>query len=628
MDNFCNKPDSNTLDRNSNIYSNFSNKNSEIELPSKNEENIFPLNNLENNTPNYNNIIDNSETNIQNPNDNFNFSDMLLTTNLSKFNEHLVNQEFTASVAASTTTPVTEPICTEIPEVNINRKNCKIFWFYLAFHLFMLFFSFPLVILVFKICSKIKYSEYYYFQRIHDNWTKPPISKITTDSCEAFENQLIQNSWSGTQSGCNCYTYIKTSGCSRKSSCRNVAAISPIPISFWRGRRLCRESGEAWSKKTYFDISIEKNAENCSAGTSSCGVIDSLGSHLCVESTIPCPVNSINFYSVIEFDKVKDSIPKNNAVIQLSNGFLVYGNNRKNYVDINKVKIPIEYKVSNAQPCLNPFYENISFPIYILDLKRGRQQCLKHADMDDNTKNSENLDTNNQNTNDFYYNPDFYPLDTISQEVLFKENGITAKTSNLPLFPKDQYKNDITLYFSNYFALKPSCYKEIKQKNLSDEVLRDLKKVSEISSYSVFFLRIITIIYILIFFVMLFMGFTILVKPKGKKTVQKINSNNMYIYACFACCAELLIILLILCLINLQTKVGIGNEFIKVFSDSSCVDNFTIDLYMQLVPDILYIKSAANWGVFLCIVVFVLYIVFFSIGKKYTAKGDAIYYDN
>jgi len=116
----------------------------------------------------------------------------------------------------------------------------------------------PIVLSALFIEGKIQYSEAYYFNKIYQNWNKTLFTTVTTDSCKNITEQLIQDFWAGTKAGCNCFTYIKNTTCGKRSTCKGIAAINPIPISIWRGSRLCRETSSYWANKTYFDLMIEK----------------------------------------------------------------------------------------------------------------------------------------------------------------------------------------------------------------------------------------------------------------------------------------------------------------------------------------------------------------------------------
>jgi len=502
----------------------------------------------------------------------------------------------------------------------ISEKNQKIFNYYCAYHFLVFLIGIPIVVFAFGIGSKLKYSESYYFNRIYQNWNKSPYSKVSTDNCNSFSDQLLQESWAGTKAGCNCYTYIKNTGCGRRSSCKTISPINPIPISIWRGSPLCRQTNSYWANKTYLDLTIEKSADFCGTGLRSCGIIDSIGNHLCVESSISCPVISLGIYDKLAFDKIKENLPKENNIVNLKNGILVYSNDPKNYTDINKVKIPIDFKISNNQPCMNPYFENIGFSIYQLDIYSQRQQCLKYTNDNDNLL----VDPDGMKKT-YFFNNNYLEIDRVFQEMLYTENGITQKTYNLPLFPKEQYNHDISLYSQNYFGINVQCLKEIKRNGIGKELIEDLKTISNISSISFTGMTIFAILVACFILMILFNGTSIVSKSKKTHKPFRVDRLSAFLYIGFALALIIFLFVLIGFFAGVKGKVGLGENFQQIFGFPRCVDQYTIDLYQQLVPDLLTVRSNINWAIFLSLFEIVMISIFGCYSLWYTKNEVEVY---
>ena len=147
-----------------------------------------------------------------------------------------------------------------------------------------------------------------------------------------------------------------------------------------------------------------------------------MSNHLCIENTSICPVIKISFNST---DSPTSS---NDYVLNFPNGKLIYSSNEKAF-EINKINIPLQFKIANDQPCKNPFYENIPYSPYILDYYFGRNFCFSYVE-----------DVNNST---FIYDNNYQIIDKYYQESLYNENGITTNVYKLPLFPMTQFKRDI-----------------------------------------------------------------------------------------------------------------------------------------------------------------------------------------
>lgn len=225
-------------------------------------------------------------------------------------------------------------------------------------------------------------------------------------------------------------------------------------------------------------------ASGCAAGRCSCGIIDSQRNHLCVENDKDCPVNSIKFFEVDELNMIKNvNFGYNdndiNVVSFASGGALVYGKSGENGNENEDGKqarfIPVDFKISNGQPCLNPYYENAGGKVYVLDHYAGRNACLEFA------ADAKQLESDNSNaavsssTKNYAFDPSYQLIDKTYLESLYQRNGVTAVAYSLPYFPKEVFLRDTFLYYRGYFGLKAACFNKLKSnKNLLKELFEDL----------------------------------------------------------------------------------------------------------------------------------------------------------
>jgi hypothetical protein len=240
----------------------------------------------------------------------------------------------------------------------------------------------------------ISNSEAYYFNNISTNWNFSPIDTFSVGKCnENRINNIHREEWEGLRNGRNCYTFIKMGSCPRRAACRNIPEVSTISLVYWHGNSICSSRSNF---KNYMFLLIEASAAQCPLGTRSCGVIGSQKNHLCLESNISCPVNDMIFKSAslptgadsksgLIFKNISSTLTTNQLGIneygfKLPGADLLYSTNQASNENSDNLGIPIQFKISNAQPCQNPYYNNIDFYIYILDKQAGKQYCYQYID--------------------------------------------------------------------------------------------------------------------------------------------------------------------------------------------------------------------------------------------------------
>jgi len=556
--------------------------------------------------------------------------------NYNENNTHLKNpiQDYNENII-----PNPNLIMVERNPINMSKFQL---WF-CSLHLCLLMISVVMLILVSIIISYISYSEAEYFKNIYVNWQLSPIDNLGLNSCNKSLN-ILQEEWPGTINGCNCYFYIRRGLCSRRSICMNIYSRSSIPFILWRGNRICAERG---SYKNYLKLNIHSSSINCPPETRSCGIIDSQNNHLCVDKLKNCPVVDLAIYSrgfsdsniiqsksnLISNNSLENIyLGKNDSLIKLSTADLVYSlNETKFQANLNNIRIPIQFKISNGQPCENPFYENLNFSLYILDSNYGKQFCYRYKDEvnipdDDNipdlndssinstlndngfinstsvyVNNNENFLLNSKNSA-YFYDYNFKAIDKYYMESLYYENGITGITYNLPKFPVGIYQRDIYLYARNYFGLKIYCLKKIKDLNVTDTLLDDLELISNFSdNYGILVTSLIFSILCFIFYIFLICFGSSIIEKKKKKKEKKEQSERektdfftrkySFCYLGISFLFVLLIMGYLIPFIVVSTNIKQITIFDLIFSDINCVEEFSVDLYNRFILKSVVIKK-------------------------------------
>ena len=499
-----------------------------------------------------------------------------------------------------------------------NSDQTKIFkyfyYLFLIFYIIMLFLHAFLIIYPFSVQFFLVNSEGFYFYEIEENWNTKLISNITNDNCNNTQDFLIQNAWAGTVPGCNCISSINLGRCDKDSKCKDIEPTNPIIFENWRGKKICKKN--LAGNKTYFDLSIEANSTNCPVATRSCGIIDSYSNHLCIDSNSSCPVINIQ---VIDPNNFNLSNQNNFPALELINKTLIFSTNETNF-DINKLYIPLIFKIEINTPCRNPYFKNIGEKNYILEFFKDRNTCKAYIS---DTKNNITL----------YEDLEYKIIDKYNQEVLYKENGIMNILEKLPSFQTDVYKRDINLYTKGYFGIKNSCFKEIKKKNLEKIILEELNFIAGnlenlnsgsninniinkfislpfVFSNSVLAPIILAILSFLLFVILFLLCFVGLNDNQTHKSVRQHHQLNYRIYFYIS----------IIQVGILGGFLGTTGIFLKnfqpnpnldfLFKDLNCVDSYTYDLYTSFMADLVFVRKIIVSGYVLGFINSVIYFFF------------------
>lgn len=430
-----------------------------------------------------------------------------------------------------------------------------------------------------------------YFNGILDTWTNSPIMDISNGP--SMKNNLISTFWPGTNPGCleNSNNILKVGSCSGSKLVKSryemywnkpkisfsfnylyktdVKSIHSLPYDIWRNKRLTVnpmiDNPQIEKSFNYFGLNIVDEIYKCPSDTRNCGIIDSQGNYLCVKKSDKCPFNKIKTSHDIGYvqkptDKVIEFIDDDSK--------WYFGR------ESTQNKILFYFQLGFDQPCLNPYFENINFPLHILDFYLERTTCHYYV----NSENSKKLT--------FHFDTHFTKIDKFSTKFIFEENNILFHLRKLPLYD-ESYLNvnnnkEINLYAKNYFGLKIKCFNEIKEKKLSEQIIDDLKHMGNLEdeiekiSWCIYFNFLSTVLILLNFFLLVFLTR----KKKGELYPNKINKNNLklnnfLIILNFCSCA---VFLLVICIeiSGVYFDMLIRNYFL----DLNCVDQDTFNYFI------------------------------------------------
>lgn len=322
---------------------------------------------------------------------------------------------------------------------SINKKV------YIAIEVFMLASIITITVLSFM--------GYYSLQSglrsVHDishNWGKTPILSISLSSglCPQDQPPLLEgNEWGGTVHGCDCMgvrdwdiPYEKRNKLNREwcdfnmtiAGCRDVSENSPVKYTKWKEATLCARR----SSLNFSDYSRNSamKGKSCKGSFKPCGLIDTLGNTLCVESKSECPINKIVILTHVT-NQPKDY---NYTKIQLDSYFNLFYTNEA-------IDQPIltEIKLSEGKVCFDPSEINTGYSQYALDRDLAQYTCRT-------TLNGNSFDSR------------FKLIDSENKRDLFTQHGITPLISQLPYFPVLSLDASVGIYNRNFIGWKAACY--------------------------------------------------------------------------------------------------------------------------------------------------------------------------
>lgn len=491
----------------------------------------------------------------------------------------------------------------EPSQSEIYQKNLKIFYRYIGFHLPIFILSVVFLIFYFVGNSLLTYSEIPYFANIAKVWATGPILSISENCTNPVENNLLSDTWQGTVSGCSCSGSLTKGACGKSKrgrGCSSVGMKNPVRFTTWKGKKICVER----MKSHYLDLDIVSNPNGCSSGKRSCGIIDSKNNYLCIDKKDNCPINSVSIF----YDESYKPLANNDYAVEFA------ANYAKNFTKATMVfstkfpenKIPSFFKTSTGIPCKNPYFENMNYLIYLLSFYRGRQIC--YQTIADTTKT--------------LYETEYTEIDSMAKLTYYKENTIYDILNSLPKFSIAELEMDISLYQRSNYGLSLTCLKDIKSQQLSDEMISELNGLIEFEEYirSMSANMVFALLFFVFEFILVFLSFGPISKGKKSKKYSNVTMTEIWIYVFF------LVPILIFCIFNLAYNSKISRllgdkQYLgEYFKDPKCVDEFTNDLFIKSVGNMLSAQFYYNSMNIITYIVLIIHILFVFLGINYIQK--------
>lgn len=498
-------------------------------------------------------------------------------------------------------------------------KLCKTFS---LFHLIGFILAFIIFILALDIHATLNdnNSEAVFFRNLADQWRRAPISGISKAdqnlTCPSKDSEVIPFSFDGFEKGCNCNGVITKGACSQ-SDCTEIPEVLPRKVFNWEGGALCEKSLKyinQTEEEDYFSLFIVPSKFNgtspCPNDYTVCGKIDSFENLLCVPQGNACPVNNLkvtNFFYNKEFsfdnaniaEKEVPEEKKINTTIQLKNADFKFSNTNDPLVS----RIPVNFRIGYDVPCINPYYENAKFNMYVLDPFYGKQKCLKFANEVELSKNITTFSESNQNKSDLK-NTNFTVVDFYNYKNFISDNQIFENNTYIPVGLNDQLYENLALSTSNYPGINADCHKDIRENGFAERIYETIKNLENLSSIRSSMLVIVILSIISFLIILFFLICEVFVKVNRTKTV-------LYTILWILLVALLIILIVALVFVTTNTSKIYNIYGLNYLFNSSCIDPVTYDLYNFYFGFITACKTLIVIVVILVIILIVLYLIFF-----------------
>lgn len=418
---------------------------------------------------------------------------------------------------------------------------------HLVCDLFLLLPLFGILLSVFFFSNNLE-KEIFVIKDILTSWKKKPIH-ILQDSyqkpCEEIGmSDVVTYEWPGTKPGCYCENIntMSTLGkCNEKElqmGCKSVEEIKPYKARKWKTRFLCASSVKF---KSYFELNKVKENEACAYKFKKCGIIDTLGNHLCLPENENCPLNSITFMPTSDDQNVR--IDSSNSKVT--------------------GKIYTNFFVAEKQLCVNHIEREFAESEFSLINLKGKylNGCQTYTSLLDGK---------------YYHDKNFEKMDSYPKSVFYEQNKIFPfVTKNVPTYPLD-VKSSVTLYASVFTGWKRECdrkeFNQLKNGDIDAEISEIVKSTIDYNFY--------LIVYSLVFLGLYSMGIIAFKYSKilsGSHRIEITNTVMLILIIIYISIFIVNICLFYTSDLNLDTLKNskITSEFFEMMTNNNCSDDFT-----------------------------------------------------
>ena len=447
----------------------------------------------------------------------------------------------------------------------------------------------------------------------NNNWSQNLIKKITIEFQNNYNTEEdwespINITFPGIIDGCDCTSYngvIYDEKCVTTLIIENCENIFSIEKQFFN--ILYLPEFESFSKKglkikieryndfTYLDLLnssknnnnnffISNDGNNCECpeyygNCVDCGIIDTIGNHLCIISTSYNTQNYDCYKIKVEYDySLKDlQLIKDFEKIFNNNNDNV--NNNKDNDESNYFQYPIEFiNIFEGNVCVLQD-ETVTFPLINYKLMNLVNETNIFINGPKNmgcfTKLLYDINHDNRWKNIFLFSMDYF-LDDQMKKTL----------KSLPEFPYDEYiNNNFTMAYRTYIGFKKSCIDYI-------EFIREIplyQRTIKISFIVFLFCALVVFPYYLLLIMVI--AQTELLTFYQSFILGGIYSSIIAVFMHF----------LFLEFNDIKEK----NEILLEIANKFCGDNLSNNLFFSILKDFKYIKNAIHYSIYWTIIMFI-----------------------
>lgn len=192
-----------------------------------------------------------------------------------------------------------------------------------GFFIFLGYASTVSFIILISVFSWLKYFKYdfknnFILNIINENLNDKLINSISfRQLCKDNEEKLILGTWDGTIDGCDCEGIIFKDKCSKEkveNGCKHIFSIELINYTIFNSSSICVTRTKLNYREYLKSNLIISNDKECPVDYQYCGIIDTLGRKLCIQTGEICLINS----NIIKNIFGKEDIPNNTDGIILT----------------------------------------------------------------------------------------------------------------------------------------------------------------------------------------------------------------------------------------------------------------------------------------------------------------------
>jgi len=397
-----------------------------------------------------------------------------------------------------------------------------------------------LLILAIIVQVKLGDIEYSYGNNLGLNWSQGPVEKIESEklaSCPIGTTYgLVNTYFPGFKTGCYCKPNSYYSGyCGlyqNRSGCVQFPESTPKLIVSWGGS-LCTNRPKNTTYFTLNGTNTDIQGVKCTNETKSCGILNTLGSKLCIKKDDSCP---INYLKVVNKDTSVDNDFKTEE--------LPFADGQKKFVYSNlnpKGQIVNQFLISDHKPCADSAENKIE-----LVPSDSTYECKRKIQ-------------------GHIYDPSWVLLDTMKIEELVADNHLTKQLSPYP-FWNSVKSRPVGLYYRSYIGLNSTCLQQaidyIYPNSINSIPQMFLNMKQTLTTSNIDFISVTSITIYVILLVSLIQKIVLAVKNSK-------YSSRLYVNITAAFCSILLLIVAIVSTINISNA---RNQYIWFYNNPKCSD--------------------------------------------------------